>query len=162
MGPRHQQLRERAWLLVRQRGRERIGLWDRHGRFTTYFTEGTPEFPTVSNRLHFNESNLIVITFSLNDPTSYLVPRPGERLDLVNLVDNLPPGPSPLFVVNGLNDNADMFGFGSGGDFLLKRIDDSCHWPLQQMRGAEAITSPVTAGAASPPSPSIGRPRSPR
>src|SRR5262249_14941706 len=43
-------------------GLERIGVWDRGGNFTTYFVEGTVQFPTISNGLVFNDNNLIVIT----------------------------------------------------------------------------------------------------
>jgi hypothetical protein len=32
-------------------GLERIGVWKKSGEFSTYFVEGTPEFPTISNRL---------------------------------------------------------------------------------------------------------------
>jgi hypothetical protein len=41
---------------------ERIGVWDIRNNFHQYFVEGTPEIPTISNRLLFNEQNLIVIT----------------------------------------------------------------------------------------------------
>jgi hypothetical protein len=43
-------------------GRETIGVWGKSGQFKTYFVEGTPEFPTISNRLLFNDEGLIVIT----------------------------------------------------------------------------------------------------
>ena len=76
-------------------GIERIGVWDRRGEFQTYFVEGTDEVPTISNKLLFNDNNLIVIT-SVSSPdaeagrNSYLVPRPGTRLNLADLVDDLP------------------------------------------------------------------------
>jgi hypothetical protein len=68
---------------------ERIGVW--HGdRFQTYFVEGTPEFPTVSNRLLRNAAGLIVIT-DCTDLKSYLVPRPNTRVDIADLTaDALP------------------------------------------------------------------------
>lgn len=99
---------------------ERIGTWDKQGNFKTYFTEGTPEFPTISNRLLFNDNNLIVIT-SVFDPaaelgSSYLIPRPGVRLNLADLVQNLPAGEN-LFI-SDINNHGDMIGFG----FLLERL----------------------------------------
>lgn len=112
-------------------GRERIGVWDRHGTFKTYFTEGTPEFPTISNSLRFNDNNLIVITFvsrGADRGNSYLVPKPGVRLNLANLVENLPSG-ADLFSIRDLNNHGNMIGFSfSLGEFLLERIDkdESC------------------------------------
>jgi hypothetical protein len=108
-------------------GVERIGVWDHHGRFQTYFVEGTEEFPTISNDLRFNDNNLIVITsVSSPDPdqfrNSYLVPRPGTRLNLADLVENIPPGLS-LSNIRDINNHGDMIGLDlfAGGAFLLKR-----------------------------------------
>jgi hypothetical protein len=50
--------------------------------------------------------------------TSYIVPRPGVRLDLADLVENLPPGQN-LAVILGINNHGDMIGL---GDFLLERV----------------------------------------
>jgi hypothetical protein len=66
-------------------GIERIGKWDRRDRFQVSFIEGTPEFPTISNRLIWNEAGLIVISFT-DDGNTYLVPTPGTRLNLADLV----------------------------------------------------------------------------
>ena len=61
-------------------GRERIGVWNRNGTFKTYFVEGIPEFPTISNSLLFNDNNQIVITF-VSSPnvskTAILCPSPA-------------------------------------------------------------------------------------
>ena len=76
-------------------GQERIGVWDRQGKFEVYFTEGNAQFPTISNHVLFNEQDLIVITWN-SDNTSYLVPEPGVRLDLADLTDNLPSWATPL------------------------------------------------------------------
>ena len=71
-------------------GVERVGVWNRRGEFKSFFVEGTEEFPTVSNKLLFNNDNLIVIT-SVSRPdseaftNSYLVPRPGVRLNVADL-----------------------------------------------------------------------------
>ena len=87
--------------------------------FTPYFVEGTPEIPTISNSLLFNDNNLIVITDLGTLPlTSYIVPSPGVRLDLADLVENLPPG-QDLAVIIGINNHGDMIG---RGDFLLERM----------------------------------------
>jgi hypothetical protein len=102
---------------------EHIGVWDRFGNFELYFTEGNAEFPTLSNELLFNNNNEIVITFTPNDTTSYLVPRPGIRLDLAALTENPPPWPQPFEFITGFNDQGDMVGANSDHQFLLERIE---------------------------------------
>jgi hypothetical protein len=106
-------------------GLERIGVW-RHGEFQTYFVEGTPEFPTISERLLWNEKGLIVITrTSSTDLNSYLVPGPGVRLKLADLADRLP----VWTLITDVNSRGDLVGVGGeayfvGGDsFLLQRLD---------------------------------------
>lgn len=109
-------------------GLERVGVWDRRSHFKTYFVEGTPEFPTISNHLLFNDNNLIVIT-RVSSPASeafknsYLVPKPGVRLNLADLVENLPVGLNPGFILD-INNHGDMIGFDlfGSGVFLLERI----------------------------------------
>ena len=106
---------------------ERVGVWDRRGEFQTWFVEGTDEFPTISNELLFNDNNLVVIT-NVSSPASealtnsYLVPRPGVRLNLANLVQNLPSGVS-FSLIKDINNHGDMIGldFFGGGSFLLER-----------------------------------------
>ena len=108
-------------------GLERIGIWDRSGSFHTYFVEGTPEVPTISNRLRFNDRDLIVVTDTTHGSgrNSYLVPSPGVRLDLADLVEGLPAEGSPLWYVLDVNNVGDMVGYGfSTGGFLLERIGD--------------------------------------
>jgi hypothetical protein len=101
--------------------REEIGVWDHEREFKTYFVEGIPEFPTLSSSLLFNDNNLIVITFT-TDNKSYLVPKPGVRLNLAELVENLPLGGNLSFIQD-INNGGDMIGFDFGGGiFLLKRI----------------------------------------
>jgi hypothetical protein len=101
-------------------GKENIGAWDRNGKFKLYFVEGTPEFPTTSRSLVFNDNNLIVITW-VEKPvseigTSYLVPKPGIRLNLADLVVNLPPGQK--LYVQDINNHGDIL----GTDFVLQRV----------------------------------------
>ena len=104
-------------------GRERIGVW-RGARFRTYFVEGTAQFPTVSNRLVWNEQGLIVIT-DTTDLNSYLVPRPGVRLKLADLTR----GPLPAWTeIIDVNNNGDLIGVGGPRRFersvvfLLRRL----------------------------------------
>lgn len=111
-------------------GIERIGVWDAQGKFHTYFVEGTPEFPTVSNVLRFNDNNMILITFVTRPfsefRNSYLVPKPGVRLNLADLVANAPPDLA-LFP-SGINNAGNIFGhagpffFFDMDYFLLERI----------------------------------------
>lgn len=96
-------------------GIERIGIWDRHNRFKTYFVEGTPEYPTISNNLEFNDNNLIVIS-SISSPVeerfhSYLVPKPGVRIDLESIVKNKPDGTAGITSIMQMNDRGDMIGY---------------------------------------------------
>ena len=105
---------------------ERIGVWDGQGKFHTYFVEGTPEFPTISNRLTFNDDNLIVITLvsapASETNKSYLVPKPGVRLNLADLVEDMPPEQGSLVFVRAVNNHGNMFGFTSFFfTFLLER-----------------------------------------
>lgn len=104
-------------------GIERIGVWDAKGKFHTYFVEGTPEFPTISNRLKFNDNNTIVITLVTNPPNerdnSYLVPKPGVRLNIADLVTGMPPDLSfPFSFLQGINNHGNILSF----EFLLERI----------------------------------------
>lgn len=100
---------------------ERIGVWDRNGQFTTYIDE-----TIVSNRLLFNDKNLIVIT-QVRGGSSYVVPRPGVRLNLTDVVDGLPAG-QDLSFIEDLNNHGDMIGFSSaGGTFLLMRSEGDDH-----------------------------------
>jgi hypothetical protein len=110
-------------------GLERIGVWDNKNVFTTYFVEGTPEFPTVSNKLLWNQSNFIVITDAgRNDLNSYIVPKPGVRIKLADAVEGgaLP----PWTLIMGVNDRGDLTGVGGSQafyfeyNFLLERTDD--------------------------------------
>jgi hypothetical protein len=99
---------------------QRIGVWDRYGAFHTYFVEDI-----VSNDLRFNDHNLIVITQVTAPPSesgnSYLVPEPGVRVNLADLVENLPVGAN-LSRILDINNHGDMVGRGSHGAFLLERI----------------------------------------
>jgi hypothetical protein len=105
---------------------ERIGTWDARNRFHQYFVEGVPAVPTISNRLLFNEQNLIVITDVSAPATdagkSFIIPRPGVRLDVADLVDNPPAGDAPYLLVTAENNRGSLIGVGrTGTSFLLRR-----------------------------------------
>jgi hypothetical protein len=106
-------------------GLERIGFWDRQGTFHESFVQGTPEVPTVSNRLYWNEAGLIVVTASHNDPNSYIVPAPGVRVNLADITE----GPLPAAItIADVNDRGDLLGWGGSEpftfehSFILERI----------------------------------------
>ena len=116
-------------------GIERIGVWNAKGNFNTYFVEGTPEFPTISNNLVFNDNNLIVISRVSNPPSErrriYLVPKPGVRLNLDDFVSDVPFGHDPYFV-SAINNHGSMIGLtvtpeNDIYDFLLKPIGQGHH-----------------------------------
>lgn len=116
-------------------GTERIGVWDEKGKFHTYFVEGTPEIPTVSNVLLFNDHNEILITFITRPLTefrnSYLVPKPGVRLNLADLVTG---EPADLGIFpQAINNRGNILGyagpnfFSRSEFFLLERIGHRRH-----------------------------------
>jgi hypothetical protein len=107
---------------------ERIGVWNRKGEFATYVVEGCN-----SSRLVFNDDNLIVITDVRYPPAeagnSYLVPKPGVRLNLADLVENLPAQQIPSYILD-INNHGDMIGYSERNFtiqdvFLLERIGGS-------------------------------------
>lgn len=98
---------------------ERIGVWGSNGVFYTYFVESID-----TSQLLFNDNNLIVITEVSGSPVSYIVPQPGVRLNLADLVVNLPVGQN-LLSITGLSNRGDMIGSSStGANFLLQRLDE--------------------------------------
>ena len=107
---------------------ERIGVW-RGRKFYTYFVEGVAPYPTVSNRLLWNELGVIVITrvtSGSDQGNSYLVPGPGVRIKLSDVTDRF----TRWTDMTDVNNKGDMIGFGGNGpyfqtedDFLLLRVD---------------------------------------
>lgn len=83
---------------------ERVGVWDRAGVFQPYFLE-----TIITNTLVFNDRNEIVISNS-SDGNSYLVPRPGTRLNLANLVRNVPAALA-LAIAVSIDNDANIAGF---------------------------------------------------
>jgi hypothetical protein len=107
---------------------ERVGVWDIRNNFHQYAVEGTAKIPTISNRLLFNEQNLIVIT-RVSAPTtdvgkSFIVPRPGVRLNVADLVDNPPAEDGPFYYVTAENNRGSIIGLGLTGTsfFLLASV----------------------------------------
>ena len=105
-----------------------VGVWrNRPGNpFQTWLVEGTADFPTVSNRLLWNEPGLIVVTVTGNY-NSYIVPRPGVSLNLADLT--APPPPRREMDIWDINDRGDLLGAhydpDTGeyvGSFLLRRV----------------------------------------
>jgi hypothetical protein len=99
---------------------ERIGHWNRNEEFETHFVEGTPEFPTLSNDLIWNERGVIVVSLT-SDANAYLIPRPGVRLNLQDLVADAAVPPS--LVAIDINDGADFIATSivEGTSFLYRR-----------------------------------------
>jgi hypothetical protein len=100
--------------------RNHHGIWDRNAHFTTYF-----EGAGFSARM--NDNKLIVLSGNDTDFNSYLVPRPGVRLNVEDLLDNPGSVEAPLSLIVGINNHGDMIGYGlcnsvSCPTFLLKRI----------------------------------------
>jgi hypothetical protein len=83
------------------------GLWDEKGKFTKYF-EGAI-YQTV-----LSEKNWIVLTASddATDVDSYIVPRPGQRKNLEDLIDNPEDLEGPLSQILAINRRGDMLGYG--------------------------------------------------
>jgi len=97
------------------------GIWDRQGRFRTYF-QGE-----VFYESRFNDAQLIVLTGNLDtDLNSYIIPRPGIRLNVKNLITNQSSTEAPLSYVADINNHGDMIGQGycvepPCSNFLLRR-----------------------------------------
>ncbi|MGH6835054.1 MAG: hypothetical protein ACREC9_05785 [Methylocella sp.] len=121
---------------------ERIGVWDHNGVFQTYFVE-----TISSSRLLFNDDNLIVISQVAGTHASYLVPTPGVRLNLADLVVNLPAG-QDLFIIGDMNNHGDMFGFSSpNNNFLLQRVGEAeaRSFATPDVKNARHVIRPVIA-----------------
>ncbi len=97
---------------------ENIGVWDRNGRFKTYYTSSTS-----SDFLIFNDKNLIASSSYFVSPSCHLITKPGVRFNLADLVVNLPSGVQFRYIYD-MNNRGDMLVMGSDGLFLLKRLDD--------------------------------------
>jgi hypothetical protein len=101
---------------------QRIGKWNRKNQFETSLVGGTgnPAFPVIANSVMWNEQGLIVVS-NTSDENTYLVPSPGVRLNLADLVKN-PPAASPLQVI-AVNDHADLVAasLADGSAFLFRR-----------------------------------------
>lgn len=82
------------------------GIWDRNGKFKTYYENA------LNYEAEFNDNKLIVLTRNYNtDFNSYLVPRPGVRLNVADLVDNPSAEVADLADVVDINNRGDMIGY---------------------------------------------------
>jgi hypothetical protein len=81
---------------------QRIGKWNRRNQFETSLV-ATPTF--IANLVKWNEQGLIVAS-GTSDGNTYLIPSPGVRLDLADLVRN-PPAASSLQAI-AVNQRADI------------------------------------------------------
>ena len=89
---------------------ERVGFWDRFNVFRPYFEE-----TNNTQQLFSNSSHEIVITQS-SDGNSYLVPQPGTRLNLADIVKNVPAGLS-LSQAVGIDDDGNIAGVANDATF---------------------------------------------
>jgi hypothetical protein len=101
-------------------GVHRIGKWNRDDQFQVSVIEGVPSFPTISSGLIWNEQGLIIES-ATTDGNVYLIPSPGVRLNLADLVkgDHVP---SPL-QATAVNQRADILtiSLADGSSFLFRR-----------------------------------------
>lgn len=109
---------------------ERVGIWHPAGGFVTHFLEGTTAFPTISNFLHFNATGLILIS-GVQDPPEevgnvYVVPRPGQRLNLADQVRDMPSDAGRLGRITGVNVKGDI-----GGVTWLSYFNENLIYQLQ-------------------------------
>lgn len=123
---------------------ERVGVWDRAGVFHPYFLE-----TIVTNTLVFNDHNQIVISNS-SDGNSYLVPAPGTRLNLADLVPNLPAG-LQLFLVVSIDNDSNIVGFAVDPNFnflpfLLVPVGDNEGDPDQAHVGRCGVPWAIAQG----------------
>lgn len=103
---------------------ERVGFWDRFNTFHPFFEE-----TNNTQQLFSNDSDEIVITES-SDGNSYLVPQPGTRLNLADIVKNVPAGLS-LSQAVGIDNAGNIAGVANDATqtnfypFLLVPIGDN-------------------------------------
>jgi hypothetical protein len=99
---------------------QRIGKWNRRNEFETSLIGGSsnPAFPVIANSVTWNEQGLIVVS-ATSDGNTYLVPSPGVRLNLADLVKNAN-APSSLQVI-AVNNHADIVGAAESSAFLFIR-----------------------------------------
>ncbi len=114
---------------------EHVGVWASNGAFRNYFTEGTPSFPTISNRLRFSDNDQIVI-YRVSNPKSeagnaYFVPHVDERFNLLDAIGVVPDWFSfDLLYTVSINNRGDFVGLlFTGVNFLIERTNRSGNAP---------------------------------
>lgn len=96
---------------------QRIGKWNRRDQFETWLI-ATPDF--IANNVIWNEQGLIVLS-NTSDENTYLVPAPGVRLNLADLVRNPPVAPQLQAIA--VNQRGDIVASSSadGSAYLYRR-----------------------------------------
>jgi hypothetical protein len=87
---------------------EHIGTWNQANAFSTLFTEGTAQFPTRSAQLTWNRDGLVFVSRTTDERT-YLIAKPGVRVDLASLVATSN-APTRLAVLS-VNERGDFLAF---------------------------------------------------
>lgn len=116
------------------------------------------------NQLVFNEHGLIAVSRT-TDQHSYLVPKPGVRLDLADLIDapwpTDPALPWDTSVMTDVNLRGDMVGLSfSGGVFLLQRIRDGRHLEHPALSLRRRMSASTRSRLAAPAAEAAASPRS--
>ena len=115
---------------------EHIGIWTSPGHFENYFTEGTAQYPTISNFLAFSDNHQIVI-YRISRPAAevdnaYYVPKPGVRFNMADYVTGMPADQGSFYLFRSINNDGDMTGVTttpafSAYSFLLTSLKRSGH-----------------------------------
>lgn len=101
---------------------EHVGVFSiQTGRFDTYFTEGTPDVPTIGNVVNVSNARSPLVVTSFREGRSYVIPKKGARIPLSALVDGDPATQGSNYQVAGINNfNAMVGNTDLVGAFLIK------------------------------------------
>lgn len=88
-------------------GVQHVATWNAANEISVLFTQGNVDSPTVSRRLVWNESGLVVLS-DTSDFETYLLPAPGVRVDLASLVDGVD---TTFLSVSEVNERGDFLAF---------------------------------------------------
>jgi hypothetical protein len=120
---------------------ERIGFWTRDATFETSYVETISSGALLSN----DRDEIVITLFDVPPYESYLVPRPGVRLDLAPLVHNMPAG-QDLRSISSFDNDGDMLGSSSTGNtFLLQRLGSAEMDPGPAQMGPAHDVDPMHA-----------------
>jgi hypothetical protein len=101
---------------------EHVGVFSiQTGRFDTFFTEGTPQVPTIGNVVNVSNARSPLVVTSYSEGRSYVIPKKGARIPLGALVDGDPATQGSNFQISGINNfNAMVGNTDVVGAFLIK------------------------------------------